>query len=360
MTSLPDIGRPRGPGAPGAWHDEQMDAARNATVKDVALRAGVSASTVSNVLHGRRSVAPDIRDRVVAAVDEVGYVPSVAGRQLRSGQSTVIQLALPDIRSPYYSALAHTVIGEARTLGLTVVIEETDGVLEYERQFATSHPARGIGGVLMCPISITSDDLADIRSRTPTVLLGEHTHGEVFDQVSIDSVAAAEEVTEHLVSTGRRRIGFAGAAPSDAPGPGLFRQQGVTRALARHGLGMASGAVYTTADFGRESGERIGATPSVSELDAIVCATDELAIGVMRSLRHRGVLVPDHIALTGWDDSPDSRYASPPITTVQHDLADIARTSIRFVLDRMAEPDRPARRHVAAHRLIVRDSTAAR
>lgn len=344
-----------------AWHDEQMNAARNATVKDVAVRAGVSASTVSNVIHRRPSVAPDIRDRVEAAIAEVGYVPSVAGRQLRSGQSTVIQLALPDIRSPYYSALAHTVIGEARSLGLTVVIEETDGVLEYERQIATSHPARGIAGVLMCPVSITSDDLADLRSRTPTVLLGEHTTGDVFDQVAIDSVAAADEVTEHLLSTGRRRIAFVGAEPSSAPGPGLFRLQGVRNALARHGLELPTDAVFGVPDFGRESGEQVGTTIAVGAdgADALVCATDELAIGALRALRRRSVSVPRDVALAGWDDSPDSRYASPTLTTVEHDLADIARTSIRFVLDRMTEPSRPARRHVAPHRIVVRESTSA-
>ncbi|WP_423461943.1 LacI family DNA-binding transcriptional regulator [Promicromonospora sp. MS192] len=227
---------------------------RPATVKDVARQAGVSPSTVSNVLHGRASVAAPIRERVEVAVAEVGYVPSVVGRQLRSGTSDVIQLALPDIRSPYYSALAHTVIRRARELGRTVVIEETDGAVEQEQRVATGHPHRGIGGTLICPVALTSDDLADLRPTTPTVLLGEHTRGDAFDQVFIDSRAAAREVATHLIAAGRRRFAFVGTEHGPTPGPGVLRLQGVRDVLADEGLDLPGSAVLATADFGREAG----------------------------------------------------------------------------------------------------------
>ncbi|MFE7407205.1 LacI family DNA-binding transcriptional regulator [Isoptericola sp. NPDC057559] len=333
------------------------------TVKDVARRAGVSASTVSNVLHGRSSVAPEIRDRVEAAISEVGYVPSAAGRLLRGGRSEIVQLALPDIRSPYYSALAHTVIRQARALDLVVVVEETTGDAEQERRVASSHPNRGIGGTLICPVALSSEDLAGLRPRTPTVLLGEHTAGDVFDQVCTDSRAAAQEVAEHLLGTGRRHLAFVGSPDGAGTGPGTLRLKGLREALREHGLTLAEGAVLPAASFDHETGARVGARIADAragglEIDAVVCATDELAVGILHALRGRGVRVPEDVAVTGWDDAPESRYLSPSLTTVAHDLDDVAAAALRLVVGRKADPTRPPSRHVSPHRLVVRESTA--
>lgn len=333
---------------------------RAATVKDVARHAGVSASTVSNVLHGRPSVATEIRARVEAAIAEVGYVPSVVGRQLRSGTSEVIQLALPDIRSPYYSALAHTVIQRARGLGLTVVIEETGGAVDQEQRVATSHPHRGIGGTLICPTSLTSDDLAQLRPAMPTVLLGEHTRGDQFDQVFIDSRAAARDVAAHLVATGRRRFAFVGTERGGkSSGPGALRLEGVRDVLRDEGLSLPGSAVFGTPDFGRDTGVAVGERLPVGDggFDAVVCATDELAVGVLHALGRRGVRVPDDVAVTGWDDAPESRFVTPALTTVAHDLDDVAAAALGFVIGRKADPARRPGRHVAPHRLVVRGST---
>ncbi|WP_020014943.1 LacI family DNA-binding transcriptional regulator [Promicromonospora sukumoe] len=332
---------------------------RPATVKDVARHAGVSASTVSNVLHGRSSVADEIRARVEAAITEVGYVPSAAGRLLRSGTSEVIQLALPDIRSPYYSALAHTVIQRARELGMTVVIEETDGAVEQEQRVASSHPHRGVGGTLICPMSLTSDDLAELRPELPTVLLGEHTRGDAFDQVFIDSRAAARDVATHLVATGRRRFAFVGTEHGKGTGPGALRLEGVRDVLRAEGLDLPDSAVLGTPDFGRETGVAVGERLPAGEsgYDAVVCATDELAVGVLHALAGRGVEVPREIAVTGWDDAPESRFVTPSLTTVAHDLDDLAAAALGFVTARRADPARRPGRHVSPHRLVVRDST---
>ncbi|MEN5074410.1 LacI family DNA-binding transcriptional regulator [Isoptericola cucumis] len=345
---------------------ERGGTGRSVTVKDVARQAGVSASTVSNVLHGRASVAPEIRARVEAAITDVGYVPSAAGRLLRSGRSEVVQLALPDIRSPYYSALAHTVIRQARALDLVVVIEETAGAADQERRVATSHPNRGIGGTLICPVALSSDDLAGLLPHTPTVLLGEHTHGDVFDQVFTDSRAAARDVAEHLLGTGRRRLAFVGTEPGAASGatPGLLRLAGVRDAVHARGLDLPDDAVLGADRFDRETGalvgERLAGRHSAgARFDAVVCATDELAVGVLHAFRRGGLRVPEDVAVTGWDDAPESRYLSPALTTVAHDLDDIAAAALRLVVSRKADPERPPSRHVSPHRLVVRESTAA-
>lgn len=333
---------------------------RRPTVKDVAAAAGVSPSTVSNVLHDHPYVTPQKRARVEAAIKRLGYRPSFAGRQLRGNSGVVLALAVPDIRSPYFGELAHTIITEARSRGMALFIDETDGALDQERLIAHGYPSRGIDGVIFCPVSIAPEELEELKSDIPTVLLGEYVPGGSFDHVAIDSFGSANEVTEHLLESGRRRFGFVGfCGPREGVGPARFRLDGLRSALAGRALGLDEAAIFDHSPHTREEGWRVGhrLIDQGVQIDALLCAADVLAIGALAAFRERGVVVPDDVAVAAWDDAPESRFAAPPLTSVAHDIDSIACRAINAIEQRLREPDRPVEHLIVPHHLVRRASS---
>ncbi|WP_433603936.1 LacI family DNA-binding transcriptional regulator [Dactylosporangium sp. CA-139114] len=337
-----------------------------ASLKDVAERAGVSIRTVSNVVNDFPLVAAGTRERVQRAIDELQYRPNAAARSLRGGRSGLVGLVLPEIASPYFGELAALVTRAAERRSWTVLVEQTDGDPERERRLLDGGRAPGgqvVDGLLISPWALSPADLRPHPGGAPVVLLGEQDGGGLFDRVAIDNVAAAADVTRHLLATGRRRIAVVGLQPHLANGTAQQRHRGYRAALAEAGvrpdpalevpvrrLHRADGAAALTAllDDGRD-------------FDALFCFTDQLALGALRAAGERGVRVPQDVALAGFDDIEDGRFSTPSLTTVAPDKAAIAEAA----LDRLAErlgpgPAGPARSVVVAHRLIGRESTRER
>lgn len=332
-------------------------ARRRPTVKDVARQAGVSPSTVSNVLHDRPYVAPDKRAAVEAAILAVGYRPSLAGRQLRNGRSDILALAIPDIRSPYYAELAHIINREARKHGFTLLVDETGGKLEREREIARGYPDHGIDGIIFCPISIEKFD--DSGVDVPIVLLGEHRAPKAFNHIAIDSTASAREAVAHLLSNGRRKFAFIGHQPQLGPGPGFYRLAGLRAELATAGLLLDESLILVVSEYSREEGQRAAeeVVRRKGEVDAVVCAADLLAIGAMRTLQFNGVTIPDDVAILGWDDSPEGRFSWPSLTTVKHDLEAIAALAVGSIVSQLEDSRAAPQHHVVRHELLIREST---
>ncbi|MFC4464022.1 LacI family DNA-binding transcriptional regulator [Streptomyces xiangluensis] len=185
--------------------------------EDVARAAGVSPSTVSNVLHDHPYVTEDKRRRVERAIELLGRAPSLVSRQLRAGRSQVLALAVADITSPYFAQLSHVVIAEARRRSLTLFLDETGASAEQERTIISGYPSRGLTGVLFCPVTMTPGELERLKSDVPTVLLGEYVPGGSFDHIATDSRRSAVEASEHLMAFGRSSSSAsAGARPSSA------------------------------------------------------------------------------------------------------------------------------------------------
>ncbi|MFI5660874.1 LacI family DNA-binding transcriptional regulator [Streptomyces sp. NPDC051684] len=335
------------------------DRVRRPTVKDVARQAGVSASTVSNVLHKHPYVTEDKRRRVEAAIEALGYAPSLVSRQLRAGRAQVLALAVPDITSPYFAHLAHVVITEAHRRAITLFIDETGGSAEQEATIARGYPSRGVTGVLFCPVAMDPAELERLKSDVPTVLLGEHVPGGSFDHIAIDSRRSAVEATEHLLALGRRRLAFAGAGLGRRAGPAYERLEGVRDALRSAGLELADELAFEVGGHSREEGYRVARVlvERAADFDALVCAADLLAVGASAAFREAGVTVPGDVALLGWDDAPEVRFTAPPLTSIAHDMEGLAARGIDAILARQDSPERPPEHTVVGHRLVVREST---
>lgn len=334
---------------------------RRATLRDVALRAGVAIRTVSNVVNGYAPVAEHTRARVQAAIDELDYQPNLLARSLKQGRSHIIALVVPELDVAYFAELARMVIAEAAARGYTVIIEQTDGDGQQERELLMQNPrVLPFDGVILSPVAISHADLANRASAVPLVLIGERVYDGTLDHVSIDNITAAREATDHLLALGRRRIAAIGDQPYDTGETAQLRTLGYRQAHANASLAVDESLVIRTARFHRGEGasamEQLLAQPEPP--DAVFCYSDLLALGALRVALSRGVRVPEDIAIVGFDDIEDGRYSTPTLTTVAPDKAEIAGRAVERVIARIESADtRDPQEIRASHRLVVRETT---
>lgn len=347
---------------------------RMTTRRAVAEAAGVSLRTVSNVVNGHRYVADDTRARVLRVIDELGYRPSELARNLKRGRSGLLGLVLPDLDTPYFAELTRAFVEEGARRGVTVVIDQTDGDLARERELIDRvGPGSVFDGLVVEALALRDDDLEDVGAGHPLVFLGENVLAG-RDHVMIDNRLAARQAVEHLVAGGRRRIAAIGAqvvvgdphatpAIGATPGASTFRLDGYRDALEAAGRVVDETLIERVPGFRRADGA--AAMARLLDLadppDAVFCFSDPLALGALRTLLGRSVSVPEDVAIVGFDDVEDGRYATPSLTSISPDKRAIARQALDLALAKVDGPHvgTTTAGHVVItpHRLVVRESS---
>lgn len=341
-----------------------------ATMADVARRAGVSAKTVSNVLSGYPYIKDATRERVLTAIDELGYELNVTARILRSGRSGVIGLAVPELGQPYFGELADEVLAAARRHDLQVLIEPTGFTRDGELEALREPRRRLVDGLVFSPAALDQGDahlLEDLGY--PLVLLGEQIFSSRVDHVTMHNVEGARAATDLLLDVGRRRIALIGMLHAPTAGSATLRFRGYREALEARGLAVDE-RLLGWADDGwhRANGARAMAAvlDSGVQVDGVVALNDALAIGAMFELQVRGLSIPRDVAVVGFDDIEDARYSVPALTTVDPGRREIAEVAVDLLRRRLDErtsavgSPRPPVLHVADLRLIERESTPTR
>lgn len=333
----------------------------SATMRDVARLAGVSVKTVSNVVNDFPHVSLATRTRVLAAITELGYQMNFSARNLSRGRTGMLTLAVPSLRLPYFAELTDEVILAAQERGHTVLVEQTGGAHERELEMLGSARRRMTDGLIFSPLGLRPGDAPRLEVGYPLVLLGERAlHGDVH-HVSMANVAGARSVTEHLLARGRRHIALVGSFDERGAGAGSLRTQGFLDTLRAAGIehdpASTGEALEWTRATGAEAMRRV--LDRGVAVDAVFGLNDVLALGAMRVLFERGLRVPDDVAVAGFDDIEDGRYARPSLTTVQPGRAAIARAAVDLLMDRVAGTARHpgGEEIVVPHRLVVREST---
>jgi DNA-binding LacI/PurR family transcriptional regulator len=288
---------------------------------DVAAKVGVSAKSVSNVVNGTGSVSAEVREKVLAAIDQLGYRPNLAARQLRTGSSGQVGLAIPDLREPYFAEFASNFFTAAQRRSLTVVVSQTHGDPNTERLLCEGIGLPPLEGLVLSPLALTAHDLSERRTSIPLVLIGEHGESLANDTVShvgVDNVAAATAATEQLLAQGRRRIAVIGVQEHGSRATSQLRFDGYRRALAAAGVPFDERLVGAVTEFNRAQGfaaaERLIA--SGVSFDGLFCFNDTMASGALYALATHGVRVPDNVAVIGFDDIEEGRYSMPPFASV--------------------------------------------
>lgn len=307
-----------------------------ATVKDVARRAGVSPKTVSNVMNGIVPVSAPTRLRVEQAMADLDYVPNLSARGLRNGRSGVIALALPDLATPFSAEIAHHIVEVAHEQGWSVQIEETGLDPQREQDLMTKARSNLVDGLILNPVVLQESAVKVGVSLPPVVLLGEVTQ-HLADRVYVDSFGAARDMTLALARPGRRRIAVLGINRGRHSSTAIHRAAGYEAALESLGIPVDEDLLircerWTTESAAQALAEYLGSHPVP---EALFCFTDSMALGALHVLWERGIRVPEDIAVAGFDDIADGRFAVPPLTTVSFDKRSIAVEAVRLLTERM-------------------------
>ena len=334
----------------------------NATVRDVARKAGVSAMTVSRVINGAVGVRPETRRRVERAVTELDFVPNGVARGLMSSKSGTLGIIVPDISNPFFSILVRGAETVARRAGYRVLLCNSEADLGLEKQYVQDMISHRVEGLLIAPVGDRSKTNLVLleRRKFPLVLIDRSVAGFDCDLVQADSVAGAKMLASHLVSVGHRRIAV--IIEPDNVSTARERLQGFNAAMKTAGIKIpASHVLRTTAD--RAGG--YGAMQQILSLDprpsAVFAVNNMTALGAMQAIRERGLVVPRDIALVCFDDVEHLAVLSPFLTVVNQPTEMFGTLAAQLVLDRIAGTSGgPPRRVVLQSDLLVRESCGAK
>lgn len=329
----------------------------DATIYDVANRAGVSISTVSHTLNRPHRVKEDTRRRVLAAIDELGYVPKASAvAHARKAVGRIGALA-PFTSYDSYIRRLKGALAEAEGEATEVVVIDQESAASSVSPLLSSLPVtRRLDGLLIMGVPLEDELAARLRSQgLPTVLI-DSVRPE-FDSITIDDEAAGHLVGTHLIESGRRSFAYVSESQrSDAyVSQGQRRRQGLRRAITEAGLDADRvKAVPTTRDL-RGGREAVAALLDAGDLpDAIFAHQDVLAAGVVMECRRRGVRIPDDVAVVGFDDGDLAEALG--ITTVRQPLEESGRLGFRQVREAIRGIDGAPRHVTLGVSLVVRDT----
>jgi LacI family transcriptional regulator len=307
---------------------------------DVARLAGVSQSTVSRVLGQNSSTVPiseDTRQRILNAVQELGYQPNIIARSLRTQRTQMIAVMIGDISNAFYHPIVRAVQDVARTRDYDVLISNSDHVYENEIGFLEAVLRRPVDGIIMAPHRLTTDDLDRFieRSGIPVVALGAQVEHPLVDVVGGTSEQATYEAITWLIKAkGHERIGFIGVAEDMPPGPPRLR--GYRRAMADANLRVERDFIHKVAftlEGGRQAMQTFLQQPKPPSV--VFACNPLMAIGAILTAQAAGFNVPGDISVMGYDDVPEATIIRPQLTTIARDLPSIGRQVAELLFERV-------------------------
>ncbi|MEU4559463.1 LacI family DNA-binding transcriptional regulator [Actinoplanes sp. NPDC023936] len=327
-------------------------------IADVAARAGVSVGTVSNVLNRPHAVAPATRQRVHAAITQLGYVPNEAARSLAAGRRRAIGLIVPDVTNPFFADVTRGAEQVADQRDVVVMLYSSGESGEREARYVDRLESQRVQGVLASPVQEAGPAVTGLAGRgTPVTLVDRGSARRDLCCVSVDDHAGGRLAAEHLVATGHRRLAYLG-------GPLSVPQVTARLAGAREVCG-AAGATLEVIETeamsvvaGRRAGAALAGRPAVDRPDAVFCANDLLALGLLQTVSRHGLRVPADLAIVGYDDIDYAAAAAVPLTSVRQPRAELGRAAAELLFEEIDTPGQHRHRQVVFQpELVVRQSS---
>jgi DNA-binding LacI/PurR family transcriptional regulator len=331
---------------------------KNPTMRDVAERVGVSVQTVSAVINDKQGITVETRNRVLVAIDELGYRPFSVARSLRTRRTNTIALVVPDIANPSFSTIASAAEDTAQAAGYSLVNYNTHESLEREAKYIRLAVQRWVDGILF----VSSQDQLTAweslkASGIPCVAIDRIPVGYDGSSVTLDNLKAGELAANHLIELGHRRL-------AHISGPVQLRLarerlQGFQKALASQPVAQTT--IIHSTGWNCEDGYT-----AMNELlqhenlpTALFAASDRLAIGAMHAAYKAGLRIPQDLSIIGLDDIEVAAFQYPPLTTVRQSFSEMARRAVNLLLLMLDNEMLQPKQHVLEPELIARASAAA-
>ncbi len=299
------------------------------TITDVAAHAGVSRATVSYVLTRPQRVSGDVRERVRASIEELGYRGNAAARQLRVGESQSIAMIVSDAANPIFSAVAQGAQKAANADGKFVLTADSAEDVDTEERYLELLEAQQVAGILIAPVAELPPLAVEIAERgTPVVHLGTEVGTPVLPFVTADDDAGGYLAMSHLIAVGRRR-------PLLLRGPlqqFVHRRRGALRAAGERGLTVSDIELpAATTRLAYEATLRLLDERSGDLPDSAFAGNDLIALGMLHAFLDSGIRVPQDIAVVGYDNIEFASTAIVPLTTIEHDMGAMGADAIRLL-----------------------------
>jgi LacI family transcriptional regulator len=328
-----------------------------ATIEAVAQHAGVSIASVSRVINGTVTRVETER-RVREAINKLGYQTNSAARALKVRHSDQICLSFDDLRNPAYIAMTRGISRSLQQskfrLVLSSAFSSVDDVLEHLESMGSNYA----DGLIISPIY--SDPRITkllLNLQVPVVLIGTLPSGLEVDNIHIDSALGIELAVEHLRSVGRKKIGLING-PTQT-NPGRRRRAGFQKSMKKFDMQLIENSIIDSEEFTSEGGYLAAKSiKSFAKYDALICANDLIAAGVMKFLHERSIEIPKDIAIIGMDNIEQNVFMRPTLTSVDL-LAELrGEMAAQMMIERLANPNLPIKKLVVKPELVIRDSTA--
>jgi len=315
---------------------------RSPTLKDVALRAGVSPKTVSNVVNNWPYVTDETRQKVLKEIDLSGYRPSVLARSLVTGETRTIGVVITDISNPFFGQAIRGCEDGLNEAGYSIMLCDTDENPAKEKQYLNTLAGKSVDGLILWGCRTGRNEVLAATGNIPIVAIDTNfdDKSENITIIEADNESGARNAVGHLLRSGRRRIGYL-AGPEQRK-TAERRISGYVHALAEAGVAFDPGLVTPGLPSIRGGYEAALRLLDNQSIDALFCYNDLMAIGAIVACNHKDLSIPGDIALVGFDDISISALMNPSLTTVRIAQYDLGKLSSSSLLDRLqgrvAEP----------------------
>lgn len=325
------------------------------TIKDIALKANVSKSTVSRVINDTTPVNKAKRQAVLDAMKEFNFKPNVLARSLAGGKSMTIGIVTGGTGSPFYESITKGIIESLNPTNYTAIIADGQWQESLERNAITTLVDRQVDGLLAIGAALDIEAFNEVDTAIPLVMVGRKEAGWEDFCVYINNKEAAKLATNHLIESGHKRIAhiMGNSTHHDA----INRYAGYKEAMTEAGLEVP-GDLFAQGDFTLAGGKAAMETllDTGAEMTAVFSSNDQMALGARLALYNRGISVPDDVSLIGFDNQPNSAFAIPPLTTVAQPGVAMGRAASTLLLDIINK--KPWESPRFSGELIVRESVS--
>lgn len=306
------------------------------TIKDVARHANVSITTVSRVLNEtEHAVSPETKERVLKAIQELGFYPNAMARGLHLNKTRTIGLIIQDISNPYYPSIVRGVEDEAQELGYTVILANAYRSRERTTKYLNVFREKRVDGIIFTGGGVVKDAVEEKffeHTHISTVVIGKSCNAKL-PSVQVNNVQASREACEHLIKAGHRQI--VTITGPEGSTTAIDRLEGYYQALKHHGIKPKDEwIIQGTFEF--ESGySAVEKFPEIGKdkVTALFAQNDMMAIGAMKAFEEKGLKVPEDIAVIGFDNIPLSSFVTPVLSTVTVPVYELGRMSMKILSD---------------------------